>query len=374
MEIDLTKIENETNRQYVKEFVRIMKVRGLSERRIKDCYMRLRTILNRYVKDKDFKKLSKKDFEDLSIELQKTLKSWHSLSSYISTVKVFARFLENKKSNQNLPDKYYGLEVPKNKAKYKKFKGIESIIDPEEAFKFVNNAQTKRDAFIFMVLFDAGLRPHELMKAKRKHLQVNDKINPPHYYFLVPEGTKTGMRKVRLWFSIPFVDNYLTTLPEDPETPLCGIGGESIIRIVKYVTKNKITPYCLRHSSISFWGPHLPTSVVCQRYGWTQGTKQLRTYMHISQKQEDDSMNKAVKIETGEDVLDKLKPKFCTNCNHYNNYNETNCRYCKLPLDIDERLKVERLNKIGYASAQKLIEIDKKTFLEIARSYDVIIT
>jgi len=360
---------NQVNKKYLEKHLKQATIEGLSERRKKDIYMRMRKILSEYIPDKDFFELSKEEIDEITINLQNNLNSYYSIESYIQTIRRFIRVNLDLDSSESLPKKYKGLRVPKNKSKYKMFKGVEEILTPAQAFEFVKNTKTKRDAFIFMLLIDAGLRPHELLKAKRRDIIKN---NLNYWYIQVPKASKTGFRKVRLVLSIPYVEDYFKTLPEDPNKQLIEFTHERLVKIIKEI--GKVTPYVLRHSSASFYATYLNEAELCERYGWIPGSKQVRTYVHLSQKQMDTKLNKVLNIDSEgdeKDDLEKLQPKFCLNCGSYSDHSLGVCRVCKQILDPKEKVKKERLDEIAYASAKTLYKIDPVKFGEIASGFGI---
>lgn len=364
---ELEKIKSEVNRKYVQKHLRDIEVRGLSERRRQDVYMRLRRILNKYIKNRDFFKLSQEEVEDLAIALQKNLKSWHSIASYVSTLRRFIRVNLDLESNEAIPKQFRALRTPANRSKYKIFKDVEDIITPEQAFRLVNNAKNRRDAFIFMVLLDCGLRPHELMKAERKDIEC---VKDSYWYIRVPAGTKTGFRKVRMILSIPFADDYLKILPKKQNTKLVDISQTTLIQMIKGIAD--VNPYALRHSSASFYAKYLNEAELCERYGWIIGSKQTRTYVHLSQKELDAKLDKTIRLNNGhseENDLQKLSPKFCLNCGSYSNFDSVNCRVCKQSLDPKDEIIRETKDKIAVEVTKRFIKIHPKEFEEIANKF-----
>ena len=361
-------VGHEGNRKNLKKHIRHAELQGLSDRRKRDIFVRMKKILNGYSKNRDFFELSKEDYEDISIELQKTMKSYYSISSYIKTIRRFVRVILELESSESLPRKFRGLRCPRDKGKYKMFKGVDDIITPSQAFEMVNNAKNKRDAFIFMVLVDTGLRPHELLKLKRRDI-IKNELN--YWYVQVPKDTKTGFRRVRLIFSIPYVEDYLNHIKDDPNIDLIGFSSERLVKIIREM--GNITPYILRHSSASFYARYLNEAELCERYGWIAGSKQVRTYVHLSQKQVDDKLNKVLNINNCDesDNLEKLQPKFCLNCASYSNHDSKICSVCKQTLDIAEKIRKDKMDGVAYKSATELYKVDPKRFIEIASSFGV---
>ena len=237
------------NQIYLDQFVKNCEVKQLSERRINDIKQRLGIIFREFI-DKDIKKFSKEDIDDLKLKLQKRYLSYWSLSSMIATIKVFMRFLYELESSESLPKAYRDFKVSQKKYKQALYKTCDDIITPFEGFKLVKNARTKKDSAIFMLLLDAGLRPQEILKAKVTNLE---KASNNYYYFLVPGDTKTGTRRVRLNFSIPFIDDWLKQCSRDKQESLFGVSYRRLYKVVNYITEGKLAPYDLRHSSISFY-------------------------------------------------------------------------------------------------------------------------
>jgi integrase/ribosomal protein L40E len=362
-------IKNQINAKHLERHKRQMDIEGLSERRKRDVCTRMRKIFNDYIPDKDFFKLSQEELENITLKLKDNLNSYYSIESYIQTMRRFIRIILELDSSESLPKKYRCIRVPRNNGKYKVFRGVEEIITPAQAFEYVKKAKNKRDAFIFMILLDAGLRPHELLKTKRRNL-IRNELN--YWYIQIPKDTKTGFRKVRLIFSIPFVEDYLKTLPKNQNNKLIDFSQERLVRIIKEI--GKITPYILRHSSASFYASYLNEAELCERYGWVPGSKQVRTYVHLSQKQVDDKLNKVIRLNNGKgepDDLEKLQPKFCLNCYSYSNYDSTHCRSCKQTLDPSEKLKQDKLDKVAYESAKELFKINPQRFEEIANGIGI---
>ena len=167
------------NQIYLDQFVKNCEVKQLSERRINDIKQRLGIIFREFI-DKDIKKLSKEDIDDLKLKLQKRYLSYWSLSSMIATIKVFMRFLYELESSESLPKAYRDFKASQKKYKQALYKTCDDIITPFEGFKLVKNARTKKASAIFMLLLDAGLRPQEILKAKVTNLE---KASNNYYYF-----------------------------------------------------------------------------------------------------------------------------------------------------------------------------------------------
>ena len=86
----------------------------------------------------------------------------------------------------------------------------EELLTQDEIKKLVETTTLYRNKALIMLLYDSAGRVSELLDLKLKNL-IFDNYGG---YIMIPKG-KTGMRKVRLIDSIPFLKNYI-----DKEHPL----------------------------------------------------------------------------------------------------------------------------------------------------------
>ena len=341
MRLKLEEIKNEQNRKYLKQFLDYTRSKGNSETRERDIYVRLKKVFNVFIPDKDLKKLTKKDSENLSLRLQKEYFNYWTFTSYQKVIIQLVKIINKLEVDDKLPERYRPLRQIPNKVTSKKelTRLLNKNIKPIEAIELVRkNSTCKRDSFIFMLLFDAGLRPHELLKGKRENITIEG----DRYYYNVPSDTKTGSRKTRLILSTPFVQEYLETLPNEPETPLIDICLRRLELIIKRIGNNKITPYVLRRSGITYRASYLND----QELKATFGTTQFKHYIDIKVEQIDSSLDKAMGNTNvnGQD-LKTLQPKLCSNCQRINDYDRLICKTCNRSLDVKEVIEREKKEK-----------------------------
>jgi integrase len=355
------------NRKYLTKHLRYCELEGLSERRKKDVFIRMRNILTNYIpNEKDFFELEKKDYENITIKLQQKLNSFYSIKSYIATIRKFIRVNMDLESSDSLPKKYSVLKAPKQKGKYKLFKGADEMLSLKEVIEASKKAKNYREAAALMLLFE-GLRPHELLKLKYNDLKQNE-LN--YWYADISSNTKTGARRIRLTVSIPAVQDYLETLDQENNPKLFKFGPEYLIKVIKSLCVR--TPYLLRHSAITLWSQHLSEAELSERFGWILGTAQLKVYIHLSQKQLDGSIDRVLNKTNGKKELtdiEKYQPRVCMTCRKYNVYTSNICERCQKPLDLTLLAKREKLDKVSYKCAEQLHKIDPKLFGEICNGF-----
>jgi integrase len=356
------------NAKYLTKHLRYCELEGLSKHRKKDVFIRMRNILINYIPNKkDFFELDKKEYENITIKLQQQLKSYYSIKSYIATIRKFIRVNLDLESNDSLPKKYSPLKAPRNKGKYKLFRGANEMLSLKEVIEASKKAKNYRDAAALMLLFE-GLRPHELLKLRYKDIKQNE-LN--YWYINISSNTKTGARKIRLTISIPAVQDYIETLGEG-NPKLFKFSSVYLIRVIKGLCSR--TPYILRHSAVTLWSQHLTESELSERFGWIIGTAQMQVYIHLSQKQLDLSIDRALNKLNGKKEqtdIERYQPKICMTCSKYNLYKQDTCDRCQMPLDLTDIDKKEKLDKISYTCAEKLHKINPEIFEGICNSFGI---
>jgi integrase len=357
------------NEKYLIKHLRYCELEGLSPRRKKDVFIRMRNILINYIPNKkDFFELDKKEYEDITIKLQKNLKSYYSIKSYIATIRKFIRVNLDLESSDSLPKKYSSLKAPRQKGKYKLFKGADEMLSLKEVIEASKRAKNYRDAAALMLLFE-GLRPHELLKLRYNDIKKNE-LN--YWYADISSNTKTGARRIRLIISIPAVQDYIETINQEGNLRLFNFSSEYLIKLIKGLCSR--TPYILRHSAITLWSQDLTESELSERFGWIIGTAQMKVYIHLSQKQLDRSIDRALNKISGEREqtdMEKYQPKICMTCRKYNIYKRDICDRCQRPLNLNEMDKREKLDKISYKCAEKLHKINPDIFEGICNSFGI---
>lgn len=354
------------NQKYLEKFMRWHELEGSSNTHKTKSKVLLTIFLRDYVEERDLLKLTEKDIQDIWLKLSKKYTNYFSISSYVKVLRKFFRVIHKIRKGGQLPSKYDCIKPLKTKymderiySNLKQNKGVNDI------FKAVKKANSIRDKFVLMMLFDLGLRPQELLKGTRGDFEKNDL---GYWYYSVNPNTKTGFRKPRCILSIPYIEQYLETLEDNPKTPLLDITIKSVQNIVqKYLKRN---PYVLRRSGITFYYIIFKGNerLLKQRFG----TQQFNHYVKMFGSEVDDLIDKELgKTENGDNTLKKLQPNCCINCGFHTDYDNPTCRVCHKPLDINEQKKIEIMDKIAYASANVLFKINPEEFDKIAKSFEV---
>ncbi len=249
----------------------------------------------------------------------------------------------------------------------------EEMLTEEEIKKLINVAEHPRNRAFVSVLYESGCRIGELLMLKIKHVEFDG-----HGARLHVSG-KTGSRVVRIVASVPYLQEWINKHPmkNDKESPLwvrrdkneeIGYGGvQSILKKLGRragITK-PLNPHNFRHSRATHLANDLTEAQLCEFFGWTQGSDQASTYVHLSGRDIDKAILKTYGIEEGEQKKEKnvLKPIKCPRCEEVNEATNKFCRRCGRV--IDEEAETELIRKdtgrdVADKIFDKLIQDDKR--------------
>jgi integrase/recombinase XerD len=228
----------------------------------------------------------------------------------------------------------------------------EDMLSEEEIEKMINACEHPRDKAMVACLYESGTRISELGDMKIKHVKFDQ-----YGAALMVDG-KTGMRRVRIIFSSPYLATWLDNHPfrQNPEAFVwVGIGtvGRNVplqygaIRMhlkriaEKAGIKKRIHPHLFRHSRSTHLAKHLTEAQMKQYLEWVQGSDMAAIYVHLSGRDVDNALLRMHGIVT-EDTKDvQMSPKQCTRCSTMNSPTTKFCSKCGLALDIKAALEIE---------------------------------
>jgi site-specific recombinase XerD/ribosomal protein L40E len=223
--------------------------------------------------------------------------------------------------------------------------------------KFISTANHPRDKAIIAVLWESGARISEIGNPLIKHIAFDK-----HGILLTVRG-KTGSRKIRLIWSVPYVSTWLNNHPfrDDPEAPLwVNIGNVRHQEAMSYPNirmliirtaqeagiKKRVNPHTFRHSRATFMAKHLTEFQMNQYFGWIQGSDMPSTYVHMSGKAVDEALLRmngvAIEINKAET---RLLPRICPRCDTINSQDSRHCNKCGGVLDLRFAMEQEDIRK-----------------------------
>jgi site-specific recombinase XerD len=355
--LDREKFSN-NSKNIIKKFVNDMLIKEqLSENRLMSYVSRLRQVA-RWIPDK----FLKPDVEAINVILSKLAEygengkdpkySEWTRETYINMIKRFYKW--HLGNNKTYPDFLDGIKRPKNHNNIEP----EQLITKDELDSLVNNSVSARDKAIFTTLYDSGVRIGELLTMRIKDLGFDQ------YGALLRVNGKTGFRQVRIvGNSIAYLRAWLDVHPNrnNPDSWLfCGLGKENmndhllypdVYAIIRRTVKRagitrRIYPHLFRHTRATILADKVTEAPLESQMGWIHGSRQTRTYVHLSLRDQDNAILKAygLEIKTG-DIVKEARPKECPRCRQLNPSDAKYCRNCWLPFDIKEALEIEEKEK-----------------------------
>ena len=245
-----------------------------------------------------------------------------------------------------------------------------TILTDEDIEKVVSKGcRTIKEKAFIKFLHETGLRAGEILGIKVKHIEIQKNIGIAHV-----DG-KTGKRTVQFAKSLPYVVQWLELHPytDDPESMLWlgespnrmfqPLNYRGVIKLVRRCfTKAKVNKihnlHWFRHSRATLNAPHWTELIMCKYFGWTPGSKQVRTYVHLCNKQIEDAFLLMNGLQKQEEV--KLKVQIC-GCGTTNDSSARYCYKCGNPLSVtvavqDKEIMGSEMDK----SIKLLMEIAKQ--------------
>ncbi|MGD6805892.1 MAG: tyrosine-type recombinase/integrase [Candidatus Bathyarchaeia archaeon] len=229
----------------------------------------------------------------------------------------------------------------------------ESLLTPEEFTAIIRVTLNKRDRAMIYVLFEAALRPGELLTMTIGSVVFKDG------YCLITANGKTGIKRIPLVVSCKPLMEWIEEHPcrDNPEAPLwCSLAsnymGERLsyryFRVLikrlarKAGVKKDIWPYLYRHTTLTAMAKVFTESRLEQFAGWTYGSKMTRRYVHFSARDLEDAVLElhGLKSPEGNNGLARLVD--CPRCGNKNPFGNVRCTMCGMVLDRETALKIEQ--------------------------------
>ncbi len=337
------------------DFYSFIVAEGLSKGRISKLMHNVLSV-EKWI-DKPFRDCTKMDIVKLVQKLENMDYTPHTKHDFKVVIKKYFRWL---RGTEDYPEE---VRWVKTTIKRNDNKIPEELLSVKEIIGQINAADHPRDKALISSLYESGCRPTEFLSLCIKHV-VFDK-NGAHV--TIPRG-KTGMRKIRLVASVPYLASWINIHPtrNNPDSflwvsigtknrtrPLCYRSLSSCLQRTakKMGIRKRIYPYIFRHTRATHMANHLTEFQMCQYFGWVQGSKMPRVYVHLSSRDLDGPILKMYGLkEDKEKKAEILMPKFCPSCKAINPTTGLLCQKCGTYLDMkiemkeeEKREKVERL-------------------------------
>ncbi|MDE1871354.1 MAG: tyrosine-type recombinase/integrase [Candidatus Micrarchaeota archaeon] len=365
---------SKSNYKAVEDFTQFLIASGKNRKTILRHLYCLRIFTQLYGEKKDYKSATRADIQSAILKVETGDYAENTKLKIRITTKYFYKYLMG-----SIEDNYYPKQVSWIKtflpSNHKRILP-EDILTPEEVLKLIDASKYTRDRAIIALLYDSGIRVGELM-----HLRVKD-INLEGSLGHIMVGNKeykgkTGMRKVGIMMSVPYLVNYLEEnkylKPDDNLWRALGnnreeekngvVKGASIRRMLQRLSKeakiNKpVHPHAFRHARASNYANQLTEQQLKKHFGWTQSSKMAAVYVHLNDKDMDEAVMRANGVNPQKEVNTppKLPYKECQRCKNQNKLTAVHCDRCGAPLDtyiaISDDEKINKLGEMFAAASQ----------------------
>jgi len=300
---------------------------------------------------KDFDKATEKNLLELVAQVNRYKTSSgkpysiESITQHKVSIKRFWKWLNN------------GEEHPFTKKikctidqKYRKLPS--DMYEEQEVKQVLDSCLNPMHAAYLALTYETGARCGETGNAKIEDLEFKNG------YGWVNLSGKTGSRRVFIMFSVPYLGEWLQYHPtkNDKKSPLFIISrGENKGKQVNYSSVRKLfidavkrsdlkkpaNLHILRHSRATFLANHLTESQLKEIFGWSQGSRMVARYIHLSGKHTEKALKAVYGIKDEEQKEETaLKPTKCTICQFLNKASLEICQNCHNPLTVKTALGV----------------------------------
>jgi len=353
----------EPNRQYAKDFENYLQVLNRKPKTVGRRMLELVWLLEHL--GKDAKQATKKDIENLVLQINNSSYAQISKGKLKLTLKRFYKWLYD---SDNYPELVSWIKADMGKSTKK----ASDMLTEDDIQQLIAACLNSRDKALIALLYDSGMRVGELLGLHIKDLQIGKDIS-----FINVDG-KTGVRRIPIGFSLPYLTNYIGEMRQKAKendylfvkfdhfrptnNALDYDDIRKILRDLKERTsiQKRIHPHLFRHSRATELAGRLTESQMRLYFGWTSGSTMTATYVHLSDRDLIGAMQQINGVAEAKPEPPKLKVVVCPRCHEQNEVTAHYCRRCGYDLS---KSAVEQINDLE--KMQKEIEQLKEEMLTL---------
>jgi site-specific recombinase XerD len=228
----------------------------------------------------------------------------------------------------------------------------ENLLTQEDFAAIIKATTNRRDKAMFYVLFEAALRPGELLTMHISSVKFKEE------YCLITANGKTGIKHIPLVTSSKPLLEWLDEHPcrDNPDAPLwCSLSNNylgsrlsyprfrvMIKRLAQKANVHKdIWPYLYRHTALTTMAKVFTEARLEQFAGWTYGSKMTSRYVHFSARDLEDAILELHGLKTTTKNTSIITLNECPRCGNKNPTGKTRCTTCGIIIDKETALKIE---------------------------------
>lgn len=312
--------------------------------------------------NKEFMGMDKDDIKEF-LSSRSHLKD-SSLVLYMVNIKQFFKYLYN---SEDFPEIVNWMKPEKIKTNQKL---PTDLITVNEVKSMIDSADHPRDRALISLIYESACRIGEIV-----NLDIKD-VTFDQYGAVIMVDGKTGMRRVRLINTSPYISEWINQHPfrnnRDSALFLSFASNkygnrmlpDSCAAILKKIAKRagiekNIHPHLFRHSRLTELAKFMTEQEIKVFAGWTGGSSMASVYVHLSGSDIDKKMleNAGVILDEDKDPGDELlRPQKCPRCEETNTATAQFCYKCGLPLSDTAGFEADRAMQETMEAIKKVLE------------------
>ena len=241
----------------------------------------------------------------------------------------------------------------------------EALLTHEDFEAMVKAADNPRDRAMLHVLFEAALRPGELLGMSVGSVEFKKD------YCIITVNGKTGVKRIPLVASyMPLLD-WLKAHPrrDEPSAPLwCSLAtnyaGERLsyrhFRLIlrriaeRAGVKKSVWPYLFRHTALTRLAKVFTEAQLEQYAGWVHGSKMSARYVHFSARDLEEAVLALYGLREHDGRGPAVKAVMCPRCRSANPATSYFCSQCGFALKLEAAYRAEESAKTLVEKAEEL--------------------
>jgi len=293
---------------------------------------------------KDFDKCTRNDIEELITKISNMEINSVTRQDYLKKIKQFDKWLNG---GEECSQRTKWIKTGLGK---KHFKLPSQLVTPKEVKQLLDVTEHPRDRALIHLMWESGARIGEIINLRVNSLEFNEGEAR------IRMRGKVGERQILLLESVHDLKEYYKTRNgAEAEDPLfiqfgtrykgASLTHHGIPKLLlktkeKTTIKKRVYAYLFRHSRASYLASQgLNEAQMCMIFGWTVGSKQPATYIHLSGAQVENAYKQLYGINQEQKRETMLK---CEVCGEMNPSTIDTCTNCYNPLTIKGALKIKQ--------------------------------